>query len=88
MGSIKAIVEAIPEAARKGPPCTVCTLFDGLTGPEHQALTDLLGNPVVKYTQISEGLEAQGFGVFESRTLARHARGQCYRMRADGKRLR
>lgn len=88
MGSIKAIVEALPEAARKGPPCTVCALFDRLTGPESQALADLLGNPAVQYTRISEGLEAEGFGQFESRTLARHARGQCYRMRADGRRLR
>ena len=88
MGSIKAIVDALPEAARKGPPCSVCALFDKLSGPEGQALRDLLANPEVQYTRISDGLLAEGFGSIESRTLARHARGQCQRMRADGRRLR
>lgn len=88
MGSIKAIVDSLPEATRKGPPCSVCTLLGSLTGPEQQALNDLLGNPQVQYTRIAEGLNSQGFGSFESRTLARHARGHCFQMRADGKRLR
>lgn len=88
MGSIQALLENIPEPSRKGPPCTVCSLYDGLTGPEAQALNDLLGNPLVKYSDIAAGLRAEGVGDFEPRTLARHARGQCWEMRRQGRRLR
>jgi hypothetical protein len=88
MGSMKAILDAIPEATRPGPPCTVCALTARLPEDEAQLFVELLSNPAVQYTHIADGLNQQGFGSFESRTLARHARGQCWEMRSAGVRLR
>jgi hypothetical protein len=87
MGSIQALRHAT-SSTRMGPPCTVCELLRSLIPAEAEALEALLADPAVRYSLIADGLRAEGVADFEPRTLSRHARGACWEMRQDGRRLR
>lgn len=65
-----------PEAAQKGPSCTVCTVLNGLSGPEAQALRDLLADPAWRYQELADRLSDEGVELAPF-SLSRHARGRC-----------
>lgn len=60
----------------RGPPCAVCQLLGQLDTTEADALRQLLGDPLWRYSHLSDALAAEGHKV-PSATLARHARGKC-----------
>lgn len=59
--------------------CLVCDALDNLPAQEATALRSLLGNPGVRYTELSQALEADPDYPLQlpSDTLSRHARGRC-----------
>ena len=74
MGIADLVVSA--EKARKGPPCTACESIKSLSDEDAAALTRLLSDPTVRYTELSEALAREGL-VLAAGTLSRHARGRC-----------
>ena len=61
---------------RKGPPCSVCEALDRLSEDDGAALTRLLSDPAVRYTELSSALMGEGLDL-SAGTLSRHARGRC-----------
>ena len=74
MGIADLVVSA--EKVRKGPPCTVCEKMGTLPAEEAAALTRLLSDPGVRYTELSTALAGEGIDL-SAGTLSRHARGRC-----------
>jgi hypothetical protein len=63
---------------RKGPPCTVCEALTRLSADDGAALTRLLSDPAVRYTELSASLAQPDIGLdLSAGTLSRHARGRC-----------
>lgn len=74
--AISDIAKREPGSTRKGPPCTVCALLDSVSDKEAATLVDLLSDPGVRYSWLSQQLAAEGYDIPQDR-LARHARGIC-----------
>ena len=64
------------EKVRKGPPCTVCEALKRLEPEDAAALTRLLSDRGVRYTELSAALAGEGLELSDG-TLSRHARGRC-----------
>lgn len=71
-------------AERKGPPCTIRVLLDGMTKEDKQALTEVLADPTVQSRAIWRALVAEGYEVSDS-PVARHRKGLCLCSRSDSK---
>ena len=89
MGSLaKALQDETQPKVRKGEQCTVCALIERSDADDVRLLEKWLSDATKRYTAISDRLRDNGIGDFESRTLSRHARGECWEMRQQGRRLR
>ena len=64
------------EKVRKGPPCTVCEALKRLDTDDAAALTRLLSDPDVRYSELSDALAREHLDL-SAGTLSRHARGRC-----------
>lgn len=70
----KAAAEATPEGV-----CQVCRALTELPGPEAQGLRDLMSNPRVQYTKISQWISEDEDNplTIHSDIIGKHARGRC-----------
>lgn len=74
--AISNIADRAGPKARKGPPCSVCTLLDRLPDAEREALLQLLRDPEWRYADIARELMTEGYDL-SAYTLGHHARGDC-----------
>lgn len=74
MGIADLVITA--DKVRKGPPCTVCEALKSLPTEDAAALTRLLSDPLVRYSELSDALAGEGLDL-SAGTLSRHARGRC-----------
>lgn len=88
--AITDLANAQPTPTRKGPECTVCDALASLPEDQAEALVSLLSNPRWRYSEIAAkvALDEDHPLNIAHHTYARHAKGECYAMRAAGVRLR
>ena len=67
---------ATVSAERKGPPCTVRVLLDGMEHDDATALLDAMADPAVQSRAIWRALVAEGYEISDS-PVARHRKGLC-----------
>lgn len=67
------------DKVRKGPPCEVCAFIESLSKKDAAAMVELLSDPTVRYTSISEELAVDADTPVElsAFSLSWHARGKC-----------
>jgi hypothetical protein len=69
-------------AERKGPPCTIGVLLEGMTKEDACALTEALADPALQSRAIWRALVAEGYEITDS-PVTRHRKGLCLCSRID-----
>ena len=74
-----AVSDLVNRAGTPHKTCATCHALETLPDDKAATLTDLLSNPVVKYTELAAELAADPDWLLsiDSQALGRHARGLC-----------